>query len=328
MKKAEVGISSIGWDPELTRFETLGWVATGKGVLPSNKTHHPDAEILTHFSKLERRHESSILDCREFNTLVAIVAAMTLRARLRLQCPVVSVMPTETNIKILESIFHAFGQVTPIEINPNVRTKKAAANQLKDLHGIPVLATCANPEAVVPTIPVILLSDTGMRLTNAKWDPRMQAFSDYFFPELLHEIIKVGTGWFSRAADTIPGLVQEGVSIMRYLTGEVFEFHQPARFPILFSVFGSAPSIPVRFNLEMQKVLVSMNNTVLASRHLVDEFNNQGVNAEIAPKGHVLIDAAPVLEAIEEFYGSTPLLESFDPEHPELTVQEQESQDA
>lgn len=117
------GVDFIGWDRSRSKFTAPTWQADAYGIHATSCAGHSGIDHFTRhysFKRLAFVEDTSAIPS-EVKYLIAILMSMLARSFLNLPSPIVNVTRSPDSLSLMRALFIPFGQVHPVELNPNVR---------------------------------------------------------------------------------------------------------------------------------------------------------------------------------------------------------------
>lgn len=308
------GVMTLGWTQHRTRFVTPTWIAEATQVKTTEKVLYPFSDLLSrHYAARSFNWRTNWrCDRPETNTLLAVLLALMERSFLALPSPLVMTQSDQPTRQALEAVFNAFGQIMPVHIGNNNRTRGPRLDSMH-LDGVPVLVTCDNPDELNLRDPVIVQSATGFTL-GEPLSPHeyadLASAARHLTARLAMGLIQDGrpASITEPESTTVERLIQRGRDLAMRL-GVPGEFPVRTLSPVptfnalLYQVPSDRLSMLVEFNLANQTVVMKVDRRQAMAEVVRDELQRLDPTARLLGKDRVEFSLGVFNSLVEIFYG-------------------------
>src|SRR6266404_5107271 len=220
-----VGIETLGWNPNRTRFITPAWQVNNGGLEPTSKLFYPKAETLLQYFRAEEYKLSAQqnLVTPQARSLIALVAALLGRGFLNLPSQPITIQRCPESFALLRSVFRPLGQLLPIHLAADPKDIRQLLLK-ENLRRYPLFATSANPTRLDGLdYPVFLMGRSGVSMVEPlSNDAKLQITSlahhiiTAVVMKLIREPSQLQELFFNEQAPSIDHLTSEGLRLIQY----------------------------------------------------------------------------------------------------------------
>ncbi len=340
-KPRRVGIQRLGWSTVKNRFITPGWEARQMGVSKTSKIIHPGSELVAKYFTVDDYPIISATDLvtPQARYLMALVVASMTRAFLNQHTPTTLLIRSPHSLALLGAVFRPFGQVVPIELNPNRRLVLETLSA-RHFDGYPLYATCPDLSAVENfNYPLFILTESGTPLhepITPEAATQITSMAHRIFGALAVEFVKDRMNAHGLIdCDQSPGISElalEGKRIIEARCGfPSFDLFEP-ELPIFQAVLSHIPSDRCndffRWDLEEEAVFIRCRliNHITTRQPLFDELLAKNPDIKLHSDHYISCPADWFKDLLSKFYGRAIPLYHQAPDSPSATEAQDGSQ--
>jgi hypothetical protein len=327
------GIPFLGFNESRTRFFGSFFYAdeTTKCHILGDPIYHPFAKLEDYFSVpkfVTTPHEAASLDKSgmesniELARLIAQLCSMLVRYYLRIFTIKPITLDGDESEAIVNLLKEVTGQHTTIQLNTNVRWE--TTDRLKGINGYPahVLGTMTASESSKLNLPGIVFVPGGHKI-NEVLDPQAILNIQQTFRHILFAVLDWIFSTKAKKFKTVQNVTveqqyaQEGSQIIREACGlDTWEVGESA-FPGLESILSRTPKNKVRnivshnVNEHLITIDCSSHKEHIDIKTICDEVKRLGAKRISSEANKVTADSNPILEALENFYLQSVVLEEI-----------------
>jgi len=311
LAKIEFGFDKLGWSADKTSFQGFGWKVTSKCVLPTATAPHPEKTIFEQYSCAKLPESAKHCLTPETSSVISIMTAMLCRTYLGWKVPTVTIKDTPKNRNFLLELFSALGQKDIVHINTNKRTQD---NTIAELSGYPILCKGYDDPPSTSQCGLFYLSlDSGLSFEGKGLDKAID-YVRYIIPKLILKILKYRCSFYTKVSDTTTGLLSEGAAAIKTALGlKKFNCGDLDKFPTMYEYLLEKPKPAIRFNLKLQKVLISLTGYKCDASVLKSELESNGITCSKVGRTKIVASSKELLAVLETFYDEVPALDFFEP---------------
>lgn len=305
------GIHRLGWNAKRTMFNTPAWRAEISQLDESVREGNPAVSALRNYMFQEFNKADAYTGLTDqMRSYIALVASMTTRLFMKAPFPVVSVQHTANSQNFLTSLFLAFNQSSPFELNVNQRREVMLVPD--EVSCIPTFGTCSTGvDLSKHNGCIIALCKTGT-IFNEKLDTathlqlmtcnyRVQSQLAVWLLRNVSNVVQL----LNPSPRTTNDYIVEGKKLIETATQfKTFEVLFQAT-PVLLNLLAGVPyeDLGKHFRHDGEHVEILCSKLEVVREDLRDDLKNIDEKVELVKSRNILTAAAPILEVLQKYYG-------------------------